>query len=365
MELGGKNLKKPSITGPIRSTALSVANMIMGQKNLDQNTLDNPNFASTRVTDQHKQDQDVSDEPNKDVTYVEKYYTERKETLKRECAKEKLALRDLQPKKEETLKEYLDLQDKIKNLTVMSQEQAKNPLLENKAHKNKSNVIETQVCPKSLSKHDFDASLNLTTIKSTDKRIKILESFRRYPIDNWSQDDGNLYVFLKTKAEPYFRIKSLTKAETILAISYIFQDSLWAESRATEIAEKYLPDVPECTAEQRNETYKMLARELGSISDTTIEPLGTNERTIDLFYRVKLGIEGAEIGDICEQSLNYEALRKMMCPQASLMPEDTRNELKLIWLNRVDGVHRKIEISTILAMLTRFDRATALFDRYE
>ena len=360
--------KKPTIAGSIRSTASSVANMIRGKKEEQDSTLklNEPNYASTQILNEQeiteKEIAELREKRFKELQHIEKYYTERKEAARKNFTEEREKARKAEA-------EYKEMQEKIERLKIEQEREDEIHSVEQEYEnrRQQTNKSLESLNPAYITREEFlSTQLGKTEIKFNDKRVKVLESLVKTPIPQWSRGDNNLYIFLKTEVESYLKVKSYTKAETVLAISDIFKESLWAETKAAEIAESNLPDEID-TNGFREQTYKALALELDAGGTTTIEPLKTNERIIDLFFRIKLAIECEEIGNDkeVEETINYRSMIKMMSSRDQLMPEEKRFELKQIWLSRIitESDDRKIKTNTVISILTQFDRASALFDK--
>ena len=217
--------------------------------------------------------------------------------------------------------------------------------------------------------------LNNTTASSSkivgpnEKRHKVLESIAKNPIDQWQYGvSGNLYVFLRFKAEPYLKSKSFTKAETAQAIGGIFSQSHYAEEKAIEICLQNLPDHPE-KLDDRIDTYKKIARELDENGGITIEPLNSQERVIDLFLRCKLILEceldGDQIekGSLAEAKLNHRAIKRMLNKSENLLPDIDQEKIAALWnsmqvsLDITDSTNAKGSIKT--------EQAVSLFNYYD
>ena len=199
---------------------------------------------------------------------------------------------------------------------------------------------------KSLTSDDIATLVNSINLSSSttsklpganERRPKILEYIAKNPIEQWQFGvSGNLYVFLRFKAEPYLKTKSFTKAETAQAISGIFSQSHYAETKAQEICMSQLTDHPE-TLNDRIEVYKALATELDENGGITIEPLSCEERVIDLFLRCKLILEcELDSGEVepnseAEAKLNHRAIKRMLNSNENLMPEIDQEKIAALW----------------------------------
>ena len=209
------------------------------------------------------------------------------------------------------------------------------------------------------------ASSNVSQKPSAnDRRPKVLESIAKNPIDQWQFGvNGNLYVFLRSKAETYLKVKSFTRAETSQALSGIFSQSLYAENKALEICMDSLPEHPE-KLEDRIETYKKLASELDENGGITIEPLNSQERVIDLFLRCKLilecedGSKEIESGSEAEARLNHRAIKRMLNVNNPLMSEYDQEKLSALW-NSMQVAHANMKCSITT------EQAIHLFNNYD
>ena len=228
---------------------------------------------------------------------------------------------------------------------------------------------------KSLNTEDIATLVNSINLSNTttsklpganERRPKILEYIAKNPIEQWQLGvSGNLYIFLRFKAETYLKTKSFTKAETAQAISGIFSQSHYAENKAQEICMNQLTDHPE-KLEDRIEVYKALARELDENGGITIEQLNCQERVIDLFLRCKLILEcelDCEIApnSEAEAKLNHRAIKRML--NSNLMPEIDQEKIAALWNSmQVTLASDKGSIKTehVMLLFNNYDSMRAL-----
>jgi len=203
------------------------------------------------------------------------------------------------------------------------------------------------------------------TLGPDDRRHKVLESIAKNPIDQWQFGvNGNLYIHLRFKAEPYLKSKSFTKAETAQAIGSIFSQSHYAEEKATDICMQNLPNHPE-KLEDRIETYKALARELDENGGITIEPLNSEERVIDLFLRCKLILEcemdgsQIEVGSEAEEKLNHRVIKKMLNRSENLLPDEDQEKIAALWNSM------QVTSATMGKGCIKTEQALSLFNNYD
>ena len=255
----------------------------------------------------------------------------------------------------------------IENLQKLS-ETLQNELIYERSRDDKNNSSSTTnelsaLMTNLLNKTNNTSSSSTKILGADERRPKILESIKKNPIDKWQFGvSGNLYVFLRFKAESYLKSMSLTRAETAQAISNIFSQSHYAEDTAMKICMENLADHPQ--KENRILTYRALARQLDENGGITIEPLNSEERVIDLFLRCKLILECELDGQVetnseAEEKLNHRAIKKMLNQNENLMPEEDQEKIAALW--------NSIQVMTSTSMKARIktEQAISLFNNYD